>query len=308
MDTLKKTLPFCLLLVMANIFQLRAELRFEGVVPAGVNRQALAVEYSRIYRTVAPLQRPDRSVLRIVYFSKTDKIENAGILPEWGGGGAIGGNLIIIPTDFKPFLEQNFSQVTVHEIVHSVLYRAYPGVNIPRWFHEGLAMLMSGELSFEESSVLSKAIFLSRLMPLASIDSVNGFGRNRADLAYSQSHCALRFLTDNYSMEVIADILRKAQRMHDFWKGLNEAVGLSPAEFEDLTRKYIVSKYQFVFLITDYYAWWVGIALLVIVGFFVTMRRNRKRAEAMDEAERREIAAAAEASIEKSEPEKNAPP
>ena len=137
------------------------QLRFEGRVPAEINPLFMASEYTRIYRKVAPMQRPDRSPLRIIYYSKNDTSAKGIILPEWGGGGTIGGNLIVIPVDFKPFLQQNFTQITVHELVHAVLYRAYPGVNVPRWFHEGLAMMLSGELSFEENTVVSKAVFLT---------------------------------------------------------------------------------------------------------------------------------------------------
>jgi len=68
-----------------------------------------------------------------------------------GGGGAIGRDLIVVPIDFKPFLEQSFFQITVHELVHIVLGRGYPGLAIPRWFHEGVAMTLAGELTLQEN-------------------------------------------------------------------------------------------------------------------------------------------------------------
>ena len=269
------------------------QLRFEGRVPAEINPLFMASEYTRIYRKVAPMQRPDRSPLRIIYYSKNDTSAKGIILPEWGGGGTIGGNLIVIPVDFKPFLQQNFTQITVHELVHAVLYRAYPGVNVPRWFHEGLAMMLSGELSFEENTVVSKAVLFNRLMPLASIDSVNDFSRGRADLAYSESHIALLFLVDQYGMDIVPDFLIAARKRHDFWLGVYDVVGLSPREFEELTRQYIASKYKLLFVFTDTYAWWVGIVLLFIVGVIVTLRRNRRRMAILEAREQREAAAAA---------------
>jgi hypothetical protein len=291
------------LCILAAALSATGQLRFEGRVPPEVNSLSLASEYTRIYRIIAPQQRPDRSVLSIVYYSKSDATGKSVTLPEWGGGGTIGPNLIVIPVDFKPFLQQNFSQITVHELVHAALYRAYPGVALPRWFHEGLAMMLSGELSFEENTVISKAIFFSRLMPLSSIDSVNYFGRGRADLAYSQSHIALLMLVEQYGMDVIPDCLIATRKNRNFGQGLRDAVGLTPQEFEESVRKYIASKYRFLFFFTDSLAWWVGIAILFIIGFIVTMRRNKKRLAAMEEKERQEqeTAAAAAKRIDPSE-------
>jgi hypothetical protein len=264
------------------------EIILQGNIPAGINSITLTSEYYRIYRIIAPEKRPEKSPLKIIYYTKSHAGELGHMLPEWGGGGAIGDSLIIIPVDFKPFLEQSFPQITVHEIVHIVLARAYPSIPIPRWFHEGVAMLLSGELSFEENTTISKAIFLGRLMPLRSIDSVNNFGRWRADLAYSQSHLAALFLVEQYGMAVLPEILRAARLSRDFNSGMLKAIGLSTREFEDMVEKYIASKYRFVFFVTDSYIWWLLIAFLFIAAFTVTMARNRKRAAAMEEAERRE--------------------
>jgi hypothetical protein len=277
--------------MLAASFALSAQLRFEGPIPPEVNALAMTAQYHRIFRIIAPRRLPDKTPLKIIYYSKTNAPENASALPEWGGGGTIGGNLIIIPVDFKPFLQQNFSQTTVHELVHAVIYRVTGSAEVPRWFHEGLAMTLSGELSFEENAVLSKAVLFNRLMPLSAIDSVNSFGKGRAELAYCQSHAAVLFLIDQYGMDVVADCLSATRKKRDFWKGFYEVVSLSPREFEDLAHKYIASKYQLVFLVTDTYAWWVGIASLFIVGFFVTIRRNRLRAEAMEAKEQREAEA-----------------
>lgn len=280
--------PYCALLILGTSPALFSQLRFEGRIPPEVNTLSITMEYNRIFSIIAPRRPADRSPLKIIYYSKNRGSEYAFALPEWGGGGTIGGDLIVVPMDFKPFLQQNFSQVTVHELVHAVLYRAIPGVDIPRWFHEGLAMMLSGELSFEENAVLSKAVLFNRLLSLSSIDSVNAFSKNRAELAYGESHAVLLYLVDQYGMEVISECLTAARKRHDFWKGLNDAVGLSPLEFEDIAHKYIASKYRFLFLVTDTYAWWVGIALLFITGFFFTLRRNRRRAAAMEAKEQRE--------------------
>jgi Peptidase MA superfamily len=263
-------------------------LQFEGIVPPDVDRAAMNAEYYRLYRLAAPGQRPNASPLRIVYYSDKSSENYGGVLPEWGGGGAIGGNLIVVPTTFKPFLDQSFAQVTRHELVHAVLARAYPGLDIPRWFHEGAAMTLSGELSFNEDVVVSKAIFTGSLMPLSSIDSVNAFGRNRADLAYSQAHLAVMFLIEHYGIESIAEILHSARKTGSFWRGMQNVLSLSPEEFEFATNKEMSSRYKFVFMFADYSAFWVGIALLFLVAAGVALVRKRRKLALMEKEEREE--------------------
>ena len=260
----------------------------EGTVPLDVNFLSINSEYNRICRALAPNRNPDPSPLKILYYSKAQKNTPQVSLPEWGGGGAVGCDLIVIPTDFKPFLQQSFSQITVHELVHVALCRTYRGLEIPRWFHEGAAMMLSGEISSQENIVISTAIFTSRLMPLASIDSVNGFGRGRADIAYSLSHLAVLYLTDNYGREALSEILKAARPTNNFWAGMYAVLGLTPGEFEQSVVKYITSRYSLVFLITDTYAWWLALALLFIAGYIVTRIRNRKRAEEMELQEQQE--------------------
>ncbi|HUI92967.1 MAG TPA: hypothetical protein VLX68_12030 [Chitinivibrionales bacterium] len=261
------------------------QLEFEGAIPPDVNTAALTADYYRIYHLVAPRQRPDERPLRIVYYSEKSKENFDDVLPEWGGGGAIGGDLIVIPTKFKPFLDQSFSQITRHELVHAVLARAYPGVAIPRWFHEGVAMTLSGEIGFQENVVVSAAIFTGSLMPLSSIDSVNSYGRNRADLAYCQSHLAVLFLIDQCGIEVVPDLLIMARKTTSFWKGLHAVLGVTPNEFEALYRKDISSRFQLAFVFADYYAFWVAVALLFLVAAGVAIVRKQKKLAQMEREE-----------------------
>jgi hypothetical protein len=307
---MKKTpLSLSRIIFICAAFSLYADITFQGSIPPSINPAAINSEYFRIYRIIAPNQRPDKSPLKIIFFSKSFDAGLKSALPEWGGGGAIGDSLIIIPTDFKPFLEQSFPQITVHELVHIVLARAYPSVKIPRWFHEGAAMLLSGELSYEENATISKAIFFGRLMSLSSIDSVNFFNRGRADIAYSQSHLAVLYLVEQHGITLLSEILRATRKSRDFQSGLSDDLGLSLREFEDIVEKYIESRYKLVFFITDSYLWWLLIVLLFIVGFISTSLRNKKRAAAMEEAEQREMEALRVMQMAQEQPpQKDSPP
>jgi hypothetical protein len=132
---------------------------------------------------------------------------------------------------------------------------------------------------------VSEAIFANRLMPLSSIDSVNGFGKNRADLAYSQSHLSLLFLIDQYGIDVVNEILASAKKTGSFWLGVNAVLSITPREFEQLARSYITTRYRLVFLIADYPAFWVGIVFLFLVASLVAVIRKRKGMDRMESDE-----------------------
>jgi hypothetical protein len=279
------------LFILISIVSAHADqLQFEGIIPPEVDKSAMTAEYYRLYRALAPKQRPDIRPVRIVYLMPKESAVQEYGLPEWGGGGAIGRDLIVIPSAAKPFLDMSLAQVTRHELAHIVLNRAYPSCVVPRWFHEGVAMTLSGELSLEENVIVSKAIFTNRLLPLSSIDSVNGFGRNRADLAYSQSHLAVLFLIDQYGLDVLSELLVSARKTGGFWKGIDAVLSITPAEFETAARAYITARYKLVFLFADYPTFWVAIVFLFLVASGVAIVRKRKSLDLMERAEQQDDA------------------
>jgi hypothetical protein len=159
-------------------------------------------------------------------------------------------------------------------------------------------MTLSGEVSYEEQSSISLAILTNRLLPLAAIDSVNGFSRSRADIAYSESHIAILYIIETCGFKAPFTMLTIAYRTHSFPIGLQDVTGMSEEEFEGQLRQNIIEKYRFLFFVADSTLWWIGIALLLIVGFFVTMHRNNKRALVIEAEEQRELARQAEAEAE----------
>ena len=183
-----------LLLIMVLITPAFALFKIEGTLPPGIDTNRLATDYYQIFHTLAPEARVDRSNITLVFYRSNSEMAREGVLPEWGGGGALGANTIVMPID-KPFaLGQETQRTLLHEVVHVVLNRTYPRAGIPRWFHEGAAMTFSGEISLEEQASLSLAVFLGRLVPLDSIDRVNSFNQQRAQLAYAESHAVFLFL------------------------------------------------------------------------------------------------------------------
>ena len=170
-----------------------------------------------------------------------------------------------------------------------MLYCPFQRLRLPRWFHEGLAMTLSGELVFEEQLALSRAIFTKRLMPLDSIDHVNRFDAYGADLAYSESHLAVAFMIDKYGIDGIPELLQAVRATGRFDRALMQVFGLTPPEFERLVTTYIIDRYRFLFLVGDTYLFWIPAAILVVIAFILIRSRNKKRRNLMEAEEAREL-------------------
>jgi hypothetical protein len=255
-----------------------------GTPPPRIRRAALEREYYRLVGQLADNRRHTNRPLTIIYYGAgEDQPAAAAALPEWGGGGAIGPDTILIPLDRPLFFTRNLHQVTVHEMVHSILTRAYPGVDIPRWFHEGCAMTLSGEVSFDEALTLARAVLLGRLMRFEQIDSVNSFDRARAELAYGQSHAAILFFIDKFGLDGIRELLGRARRVDSFEKGMHATLGFRTREFERLAAHHIRQRYGLAFVFGDFYLLWLLVLLLAGGAFVVTRIRNRRRARELDQ-------------------------
>lgn len=252
------------------------QISLQGFIPPRVSEADFIVEYKKICSLLDPYGRIDPSPIDIVFFSDKGMSTKQYSLPEWGGGGAIGLHTIVVRIDKKPFLNQDTYQTAVHELVHIALNRITT-IPLPRWFHEGIAMTLSGETSTEESIIISKAIFTGSLIALHDIDSVNNFGQFKAELSYCQSRQAILYLVDTYGMDVLAEIISEVKNKRDFWDGLYEVLHISEKEFEFFYRNYLLDHHGKFFWLIDTYIIWSSIVFLFIIGFILTIYRRKRK-------------------------------
>ncbi len=278
---------FIALLVFILGFQTAANVSIQGVAPPEVTPAYVLRQYQRIYQLLAGQNDTDVETITVIFYTKAVD-GRAYLLPEWGGGGAIGEDTIVVPMHKDPFLYANPSQTVTHELAHIAINRLSSGFRVPRWFHEGVAMLVAGDITFREQVTISQALFTGSLIPLSHIDSVNTFGRVRARLAYSQSRLAVDYLVNNYGAEALPEIIAAAQRRKSFYKGVHEALGMNRAEIHRLLENHIEKRFGPVVWLGDVYLLWIGIIILFAAGVIATSVRNRRkrlRMEAEEEAE-----------------------
>lgn len=265
------------------------EIKLNGYVPPDFSAIVLHEEYVKIRQILQPgfIDEPDP--VTIIFYSGKDERILGVRLPEWGGGGAIGTDSIIIPVD-RPsaFYSSDLFKVTLHELVHIAVNRTYGYIRIPRWVHEGLAMALSGEIAFDEHIILSKAVLTNSLIPLDSIEKLNFFPEAKARIAYSQCHFAMRFLLDNYGYDLLPELLNNAVKYRNFETAAIHTYGLTTSELQDILTKEISARYRFAFLFSDSSLIWFLILLLAVVGFMVTRSRKKQKMLQMEYQEQLE--------------------
>jgi hypothetical protein len=274
-----------LMMLSTNAWGQNDWVRLEGLVPQNINSKVVADDYARISQTLAPDIPVDRSPLTVTYFTKRADQSLQYWLPEWGGGGALGADQIIVAVDGAGFPHNDLYQTTLHELTHIAIRRIVDTVAVPRWFHEGAALQLSGELSFREQVVLSRAIFSGSLMDLRAIDTINSAGPYRARLAYAQSHQAIRFLIETYGFESLALVVQATRRTGSFRDALQQVVGITVDEMNSLTLQFLRQRFGTIAWLADTYLLWSGIAVLFLIAYVVTLIRRRLQAVAMEREE-----------------------
>jgi hypothetical protein len=258
----------------------------EGRVPTSITSAFLEPRYISIVNSIAPGKPLDTTPITIIYYAKGDRRKLGVRLPEWGGGGAIGRDTIIIPVDKAPLVDMELDRVTLHELVHIAIERSFGRLRIPRWFHEGLAMTLSGEVSLEEQIVISRALLTHRLLPLDSIERVNRFDAFGASLAYSQSHVTVLFMIETWGIDAIPELFAAIRSTGTFDAAFMTVFGLTLVEFERLVQSDINRRFRYLFLIGDTWLYWLPASCLVVVGFILIRIRNKKKLERMEQEER----------------------
>lgn len=259
-----------------------AEIHFIGGAPSYLDTRLSENEYKRIAKLFGLPQSIDTSAVIVTFYKKADAPVLGIKLPEWGGGGALGTDSIFIPLDVEyAFFHKDFQRILIHEMVHLIISRKYGNVNIPRWFHEGMAMALSGEIDSDAPITLSKAVLRGKLLSLDTIKYVNRFKRDKAHLAYCQSHFAVQFLILQYGQDLLPELLSEIKKRSSFESACIHVFGLNRREIDSVVNQKIRSEYHFSFLLDDTFFWFL-VLILAISGFIATFLRKKKRMKEME--------------------------
>ena len=184
--------------------------------------------------------------IQVIVYEEGNRSWSSGLRnPKWAAG-AYDGEIRIPGKELKAE-DYELETLLRHELVHLFL-DALTRHSIPTWFNEGLAQyyekpfVYEGENSFmtreeaplskNQQSIATKALSTNQLLDVSELSgSFNQFNRDKAELAYAQSHLMVRYFMETEGQWKLVRMLREIFMGSPFEAAFEAQSGLSPAEF-----------------------------------------------------------------------------
>lgn len=200
-----------------------------------------------------------------------------GVFPDWGAAAAFpAGKLMAVKSPDRFRYNKSLTELLRHEYAHLAL-SARTGIrNVPRWFDEGMAMMVSTEWGWTNNLAMSKAALFDEFIPLEEIENLNRFNEGKASVAYAQSYLAVTYLFEEYGRETITIFLDEITRGSLIDEALMASIGSNYAGFEKEFQFYLKKRYNIATIFTDTMYFWLALAIIVIIGALLQYRRRRK--------------------------------
>lgn len=217
-------------------------------------------------------------------------------VPPWVSGYAYSdrGIVVLIPSRTPAYPDASLEDLLRHEVAHVLIARASGNQPLPRWFHEGMAMIAGLTWGLDDRARLTMTLLADREVSLAELNQ--RFQGTGAEVyrAYAISGSFVRDLLERHGPEAPARVLagvRQGLSFEDaFLRATGETLGEAESSFWDDQSFW----YRWVPILTSSALLWIAITLL----FLWAVKRRRARDAALkrlweEEEERQRLAAEA---------------
>jgi hypothetical protein len=199
------------------------------------------------------------------------------------------GRIVINISKLTPDGINNLYETVAHEMVHIMLgrYEHDTGVQLPKWFHEGVACWLGRVLPvLPDDDRLRTAANQGALLPLYHLDDgFPGYGAD-TEMAYLESEDFIRFLVSRHGPDAITRLLRSFARHGTMRTAVPDAFGVDLLDEEAAWMGGLSDEYPFLWTLKRQFSVFTVAALLTIVSFLL-YRRRRARILARWEQEQR---------------------
>jgi MYXO-CTERM domain-containing protein len=209
----------------------------------------------------------------------------------WVAGYAIGnaGLVVLFPERSPVYPHDTLEDVLRHEVAHVLIARAAGGRDVPRWFHEGLAVAVERPWDLEDRSRLVWELMAGPRLRLREIDAMFEGGAAAQSRAYSLATAFVRDIIREHGAAAPAAILRLVRDEVPFDRAVatvaGQPLGLVEDGFWERQRVWTV----WMPMLTSGEAFWFGVILLAALAVW---RRRRHSAAIRQKWEQEERAAA----------------
>jgi hypothetical protein len=195
--------------------------------------------------------------------------------PSWVAGYALPeqGVVVLLPARSPRYPDSSFEDLLRHEVAHVLVGRASNHRPLPRWFHEGVAMIAGLAWGLEEQTRLATTLLRGGEVPMAAVDRRFTGGEGEVRSAYTLAGAFVRDLLRRHGREAVGAILSGVAAGLPFDEAFARATGTTLAEAERTFWESQTFWYRWVPFLTSSVVLWILITLLALWA----MQRRRRR-------------------------------
>jgi hypothetical protein len=165
-------------------------------------------------------------------------------------------------------------------MVHALLFQGAGDAWLPAWFHEGTAMLVSGEWRFSDTV----SLVLDGQVP--ALDRLQGrfpVSHARADRAYRTSLLAVNRLEELYGRGIVPDLVAATKKNENFFDAFHATTGDELSDFQREFAQAMRFRFGWMLFLTRWPGLFVLLALVLAVGGARKIVLTRRRLAAMED-------------------------
>lgn len=190
-------------------------------------------------------------------------------------------NLIVIDHSKMRINPSNLGNILKHELCHLLLHHHIRGVALPRWLDEGIAQWASDGISdilmHKKRSLLNKAVFRDRLIPLHTLQKGFPPDKESLSLAYEEGKSFVTYIISKFGKEGILTVLNYMRQGEDVDSAILKALSIP---LRELKKKWHHSLRQrvtwFTYLSYHLYEILFSVGALITVYAFIRVIRRKK--------------------------------
>lgn len=231
------------------------------------------------------LAEPGPAIQVVLAAEDSEAARGAG---AWIAGYALSnaGLVVLFPARSPVYPHDTLEDVLRHEVAHVLIARAAGGRGVPRWFHEGLAVVVERPWDLEDRSRLAWELLAGPRLRLREVDAMFEAGPAAQSRAYSLSAAFVRDLIREHGGTAPAAILRLVRDDVPFDRAVatvaGQPLGIAEAGFWERQRVWTV----WMPMVTSGEAFWIGVILLAALAVWRRHRHSAGIRQKWDEEER----------------------
>jgi hypothetical protein len=222
------------------------------------------------------------------YFGLNQK---PGGAPKWAVGLSFSGKHEIIVAHGGQRAPREVMSTFAHELAHVAVDYARGDNPVPRWFHEGFAVMLAQQWTHERSEKLAQAAATGSLTSFKRLWNTFPSHQQSASLAYDQSFHFVRWLQDEYGDDLFARVLKQVKadteisKSDRFEAALEEQTNTSFDRLEARWRDSLSGSTTIWSILRDDMVIFFGAGVLFLIAYVVVRRRRRRQFASMEDDE-----------------------